>query len=298
MNAFDRRGLFTSGAAAALLAATGLSAAGSGPKKGGRLRAALSGASRADTWDMQSNAGLFMQAAAQGAVFDTLTEISAEGTLRGELATHWEGSADARVWVFDLRRNVEFHNGVEFGARDVVASLGNHQAGGILPTISRITAITSHQVKIELADGNADLPYLMSDPQLIILPASHTEAALRDGIGTGLYRVKRFLPGRQFLGVRVSEHYKDGYAGWFDTVEFTSVPDARVRVQALEGGFVDVADLTDPYASSGTSFSVRVRQAARGTPVVAANANIGMADVIGQKWPMDNLRMAERWWMI
>lgn len=298
MNAFDRRGLFTSGAAAALLAATGLSAAGSGPKKGGRLRAALSGASRADTWDMRANAGLFMQAAAQGAVFDTLTEISAEGTLRGELATNWEGSADARVWVFDLRRNVEFHNGVEFGARDVVASLSLHQAGRVLPTISKITAISAHQVKIELADGNADLPYLMSDPRLVMFPATHTETALRDGIGTGLYRVKRFLPGRQFLGVRVSEHYKDGHAGWFDTVEFTSVPDARVRVQALEGGYVDVADLKGRYLTSGTNFSFRVRQPAGNNPVVAATANIGMADVVGQKWPMDNLRMAERWWMI
>ena len=38
----DRRALFSSAAAAALLAATGVSAAGA-PKSGGRLRIALSG---------------------------------------------------------------------------------------------------------------------------------------------------------------------------------------------------------------------------------------------------------------
>ena len=48
MNRIDRRLLFTSGAAAALLAATGVSAQAA-PRRGGRLRAALSGASRADT---------------------------------------------------------------------------------------------------------------------------------------------------------------------------------------------------------------------------------------------------------
>jgi len=298
MNAFDRRGLFTSGAAAALLAAAGVSAAGFAPKKGGRLRAALSGASRSDSWDTRANTGLFMQAAAQGAVFDTLTEIGAEGTLRGELATHWEGSADARIWVFDLRKGVRFHNGTEFTAHDVKASLAFHDSAGVLPVIEDVVVTASHQLKIELAESNADLPYLMSDPRLVIFPATQMEAALRDGIGTGLYRVRRFLPGRQFLGVRVSEHYKDGQAGWFDTVEFTSVPDARVRAQALEGGFVDVADLIDPPVPSGRTPSIRVRQATSGKPVVAVTANIGMADVIGQKWPMDNVRMAERWWMI
>ncbi|MBT3467245.1 MAG: peptide ABC transporter substrate-binding protein, partial [Rhodobacteraceae bacterium] len=43
MNRIDRRVLFTSGAAAALLAATGVSAQTT-PHRGGRLRAALSGA--------------------------------------------------------------------------------------------------------------------------------------------------------------------------------------------------------------------------------------------------------------
>lgn len=90
----DRRALFASGAAAALLAATGVSAA-SMPKAGGRLRMALSGAARSDTWGQGE--GLFMQVARQGLIFDTLTEIAADGTLRGELATAWQGSADGRV---------------------------------------------------------------------------------------------------------------------------------------------------------------------------------------------------------
>ena len=63
----DRRAVFSSAAAAALLAATGVSAAGA-PKQGGRLRLALSGASRSDTW-LQGN-GLFMQIARQGLIYE------------------------------------------------------------------------------------------------------------------------------------------------------------------------------------------------------------------------------------
>ena len=296
MNAMDRRALFTSGAAAALLASTGLSAAGTGPKPGGRLRAALSGARRSDGWGIHS--GLFMHAAAQGAVFDTLTEISASGTLRGELATGWEGSQDARIWLFDLRQGVTFHNGATFTARDVVASMLRHRALGVLPGVSTITAITPHQVQIKLHTGNADLPYMMSDPRLLIYPADDTDIALQQGIGTGLYRVKQFQPGRQFLGVRVAEHYKDGHAGWFETVEFTSVPDARVRAQALEGGYVDVADQVDLSGLSGSSDAIKLTRGPDGKIVVGSTLSIGMPDTIGHNWPMDNARMAERWWMV
>lgn len=292
MKTVDRRALFTSGAAAALLAATGVSAAGTGPQPGGRLRAALSGASRGDTWGAP-HSGLFMQAAAQGAVFDTLTEIAAQGTLRGELATRWTGSADAREWMFDLREDAVFHNGIPFGAVDVVASLHRHHANGLLQDVIEIQATGPSSVRIILACSNADFPFLLSDPRLVIYPAHETDAAVKAGIGTGLYRVKQFLPGRQFLGVRVETHYKDGKSGWFETVEFTSVPDARVRAQALEGGYVDVADQIDPSGLTGTGDAVKIVQQF----AVRVDSSLGMSDVSGTRWPLDNYRMAERWWL-
>ncbi|AXI56561.1 HTH-type transcriptional regulator SgrR (plasmid) [Pseudoseohaeicola sp. NH-UV-7] len=292
MSTVDRRALFTSGAAAALLAATGVSAAGTGPQPGGRLRAALSGASRGDMWG-EPNPGLFMRAAAQGAVFDTLTEIAAKGTLRGELATRWTGSADAREWIFDLREDAVFHNGIPFGAVDVVASVQRHRRNGLLQDVTEIQVAGPACVRIVLARSNADFPFLLSDPSLVIYPAHETEAAVKAGVGTGLYRVKKFLPGRQFLGVRVEEHYKDGKSGWFETVEFTSVPDARVRAQALEGGYVDVADQIDPSGLTGTGDAVKiVHQFA-----VRVEASLAMSDASGTRWPLDNYRMAERWWL-
>ena len=94
MNRIDRRVLFTSGAAAALLAATGVSAQ-TAPHRGGRLRAALSGAARSDHWGTVD--GAFMQAA-RGAVFETLTEIAGDGTLRGDIAQSWETNDGGKTW--------------------------------------------------------------------------------------------------------------------------------------------------------------------------------------------------------
>lgn len=178
----DRRALFATGAAAALLAATGVSAA-SMPQRGGRLRMALSGAQRSDSW-VQGD-GLFMQVARQGLIFDTLTEVAADGTLRGELATGWQGSPDGRVWLFDLREDVVFHDGRPMTARDVAASL-------ISP--ARIEATGVHQISVTLTDPAMDLPFTLSGPQHVIRPRH----AVEDGIGTGLYRLRRFAPGSRF----------------------------------------------------------------------------------------------------
>ena len=47
----------------------------------------------------------FMFAYAYG-VFNGLSEISPSGALVPELAEQWQSTPDARIWTFQLRRNV------------------------------------------------------------------------------------------------------------------------------------------------------------------------------------------------
>lgn len=251
MTRLTRRGLLRKGAAAGVLAASGLSLQAE-TRRGGRLRVGLAGADPTDGWDGRRHNDIFMQAAGQGAVFDTLTEVRADGTLVGELAESWEASTDARSWIFNLRRGVTFHNGKPFGADDVIQSLQLHVAPGsdsaarpIVAAMTEIKKLGSHQVQFTLATGNADLPYLLSDYHLLIYPAGQIDLAMAQGIGTGLYRAVRFEPGVRFIGKRVDSHYKDGKAGWFDEVEFIALNDARARMHALETGQVDAINRVD-----------------------------------------------------
>ena len=128
MTRVTRRGLLRSGAAASVLAASGLPVFAQ--SRGGTLKLGLSGASIQDSWDARTHSEGFMVMAAHGCVFDCLTEITAAGELVGELAESWEASADARVWTFNLRRGVTFHDGTPFVADDVIASLAIHTAPG------------------------------------------------------------------------------------------------------------------------------------------------------------------------
>ncbi len=276
MKQMDRRALFASGAAAALLAASGLSAA---PKRGGHLRAALSGGSREDTWCALG--GNFQQAAAS-TLFEGLTELAADGTLRGALALDWTRSDDGRDWRFSLR-DTTFHDGIALNAKDVCESLTG---------LGRINA-DDNVIRIQLETADPNLPYTLTHPKYLIKPADPQR--VQQGIGTGLYALRRFDAGRHFIAERVAKHWKDGMAGWLDKVEFVHFADDAVRAQALREGLVDVADISDLDTLADPQDFQRLPTNAQTMQII--NRRIAVPMQVGRAYPLDNLRMAERWWI-
>ena len=221
-------------------------------KKGGRLRAGISGANTSDSWDGRTHSDLYMIAAAHGTVFDCLTEVASDGSLKGELAESWEASPDAKVWTINLRQGVTFHNGKSFGADDVIESLQMHTtedsksaAKPIVSAITEMKKITEYQVQFTLAAGNADFPYLMSDYHILMYPAGQIDEAIANGIGTGLYQVQSFEPGVRMVATRYPNHYKGDDAGFFDEVEYIAINDNNARMNALLTGQVDAVNRID-----------------------------------------------------
>jgi len=276
MSQFTRRGLMKTSAAAGVLAATGMkaSAAGHGPKRGGKLRLGLSGANTSDSWDGRTHSDQFMIHMGHGTVFDCLTEVKANGELVGELAENWEASADAKTWTFNLRKGVTFHNGKSFGADDVIASLEMHTAEGaksaakpIVSAISEMKKMGDHQIQFTLAAGNADFPFLMSDYHILMYPAGMIEEAIAKGIGTGMYKVESFDPGVRAVLSRVDNHYKDGTAGWFDSVEAIAINDGSARMNALMTGQVDAVNRVETKTE----------------PLMRANPNVEIFEVTGNQ---------------
>ncbi len=246
----DRRGLLKAGAAAGVLAATGVPAVAA-PKSGGTLRLGLAGGNTSDSWDGRTHSDSYMIITAHGCVFDCLTEVAADGSLIGELATDWEASADAKTWTFNLRQGVTFHNGKPFGADDVIASLQMHTAEDsksaakpIVAAITEMKKMGDHQVVFTLANGNADFPFLMSDYHILMYPADDIEGAIANGIGTGGYKVDSFDPGVRTTMSKYENHYKDN-ACFFDSVEVIGINDASARMNALMTGQVDAVNRVD-----------------------------------------------------
>ncbi|SDX70142.1 extracellular solute-binding protein, family 5 Middle [Ruegeria halocynthiae] len=272
MTRIDRRALFASGAAAALLTATGGSLADT-PKTGGKLRLAVP---RDDSLELL----------ARGAVFDTLTEVAPDGTLRGELAVAWQTEEQARVWNFDLRGDAMFHDGIPLHVDDVVA---------VLAEIGRVEALAPDRVRLELVEANPGLPFLLADSRFVVTRGGQGVTPLHRASGTGCYRVERANDSHHFLGRRVAGHYKDGQAGWVDALEIIVIPDARVRAEALRDGYVDIAALPESDELKGQR---GLRYHPGETDVMlAVAAHVGMPRQIGKGGALDDGRIAERWWL-
>ncbi len=236
-------GLTVSAAGTAAFAAT--------PKRGGTVRIGCAGANTSDSWDGGTHSDIFMQMSAHGMVFDCLTEVKADGSLVGELAEDWTASDDAKVWTFNLRKGVEFHNGKSFGADDVIESLEHHigedsksAAKPIIASIEELKKNDSHSITMTLKNGNADFPYLLSDYHILIYPAGMKDEAIAKGIGTGGYKLDNFEPGVRCLATRNENFYKTDSC-YFDSVNMTAINEGNARQNALVTGEVDVINRVD-----------------------------------------------------
>ena len=153
------------------------------PKKGGHLKLGIDGAGSQDSLDPASYTATYMQAVGYH-YGNCLVELDEKNQLVPELAQSWEPSDDATKWVLKLRQGVQFHNGKEMTAEDVVASLNHHRtedsksaAKVYLSVFSDIKATDKNEVTLTLPSGNADVPYILADYHLLIMPADADPAS-------------------------------------------------------------------------------------------------------------------------
>ncbi len=214
------------------------------PLKGGRLRLGMAGGSTTDSLDP----GTMTDAMAYNInwqIRNCLVEVDYQSNPVPELAENWEASPDAVTWRFKLRKGVEFHNQKTLEAEDVVFSINHHRgkdsksaAKGIVDPIQDIETDGKYTVIFTLKEGNADFPFIMSDPHLPIVPAGTKGNEWEKGIGTGGFMLDSHEPGYRALTKRNPNYWKNGRAH-FDEVETIGISDVTARVTALNTGQID-----------------------------------------------------------
>ena len=182
---------------------------------------------------------------------NSLVEIDHNFKPIPELAESWDSTPDAKKWVFNLRKGVEFHSGKTMDAEDVIFSINHHRgkdsksgAKGLLTSIKDIKADGKDTVVFTLNGGNADFPYILTDYHLNICQAGTEGKEWDKGIGTGGYILKKWEPGVRSLAVRNPNYWKEGRAH-FDEVETLSIQDANARSNALRTGQIDFMNSVD-----------------------------------------------------
>jgi peptide/nickel transport system substrate-binding protein len=165
-------------------------------------------------------------------IFEGLTKINAENLkIEPNLANSWEVKENGLIWIFHLRKNIKWNDGYSFTADDVIFTFNKliynpqipSSAGDILKIEGKpfkVEKIDSYTVKFTLPKPFA--PFLRTMTQ-DILPKHKYEKAVRedrfntclaldskpeDIVGTGPFRLKRYLPGQRVELVRNKFYWK------------------------------------------------------------------------------------------
>lgn len=215
------------------------------PKKGGIYRFGIAGASTAESLDPATYGTGVINTFMVGAIGNCLTEVDHKGAIIPELAESWEANTTASSWTFRLRQGVTFHNGKSLTADDVIASFNHHRgdetksAGKpLLKPVTGIRKVDDRTVVFDLASGNADFPYVVSEYFFIIFPAKDGKLDWQSGAATGGYKIVEFEPGVRYVGERNPDYWKQDRAH-FDRVELVPLSDPMARTTALITGEVD-----------------------------------------------------------
>lgn len=211
------------------------------PQRGGTLRVSMSPGSTSDSLDPMTyfDSPTFTAGLTLG---NCLVEIDKDKRPIPELAESWESSDSFKRWKFTLRSGVTFHNGKPLTSADVVYSLKRHiepgstsSAAGLLADLDDVVADGDLGVVITHKTGTPDLPIVMGDFHLIIIPEGFTDFA--NFVGTGPYKLVSFDPG-VILETERNENYWKPDRAFVDKFDLVFINDDTAAANALMTGEV------------------------------------------------------------
>jgi len=254
----SRRSILKAGVAgAAFLGAGGLGAgcgssssptvttAASKPKRGGRLRAGLTGGSSTDTVDAQMQVN-FLDQARLIQLYDSPTAFDLNAHVQLSLAEELVPNADASAWTMRVRPDVTFHNGKTLTADDIIFSFqrilnpkapraGAPQIATL--DVKNLQKLDSRTVRLPFTSPFSAFYQVLADYLFFMVPVGYDP---KHPIGTGPFKFKSFTPGVESVFVR-NENYWGG-APYIDELVITDYLDETSQVNGLLSSDLDAID--------------------------------------------------------
>eukprot|EP01037_Dinobryon_pediforme_P001336 gene1336-1353_t len=185
-------------------------------------------------------------------IFDGLINQNANQALEPALALSWKPESDT-VWRFALRPGVKFHDGSDFTAADVVASIKRvalasaNSPSSFAPYVQEIAEVTEDGPMAVRIRTKAPAPLLPNNlSRIAILPQSAATlptTALNAGqgvIGTGPYRFVSWSPDDNVVLARNDAYW--GKGGDWERVTFRIIKNPSARTAALLAGDIDAIE--------------------------------------------------------
>jgi peptide/nickel transport system substrate-binding protein len=211
-------------------------------------------------------------------LYDYLIDVSADGKMIPALASKWTVSKDRKVWAFDLRKGVKFHNGDELTAEDVKFSIELAMRDD--SRLSRAFELRQVLDRIEVQNPyrlvvHTKSPYSVDDSLserygIGIVPKAYIEKvglkhAAENPVGSGPAKFMERRLGEYIKLEALDQHWRT--TPHFRTFILKQVAEHTTRVAMLRTGEADIIDLpsfmVDGVKKAG--FDVRISPLALST---------------------------------
>lgn len=190
-------------------------------------------------------------------VYESLTERDFR-TLEWKpvLAESWETSPDHLVHTFYLRRDVRWHNGEPFTAKDILYSFERMRDPSVMAAhlrgyyqdVEKLEALDDYTVRFTFSteyylsfESAAGLPIV---PQSVFDDGQdfNTHPASRSPVGTGPYRFREWRTGQEIVVERNPDYWRKeaGKQGYVDRVVYRIATDPTTALQMLRAGQLDM----------------------------------------------------------
>lgn len=198
-------------------------------------------------------------------LFDGLMDYDPGTTdLRPGLAESYTISDDGMVFTFKMRNGVQFHNGREMTAEDVVYSFNrvtnpttqspgagffwsikgyDAMASGEADALEGVTVEGPSTVRIELSRPDATFLHVMALNFASVVPREAVEAAGDDfgknPVGTGAFSLAEWTIGQRLVFAKNETYWRNGIP-YLDQITFEVGQEPIVALLRLQNGEVDV----------------------------------------------------------
>lgn len=196
-------------------------------------------------------------------VLDSLVGQAEDNRFTPWLAESWEINDNNKEYVFHLRKDVTFSDGTPLNAQAVKYNFErildpktiSHYSKSLLGPIKSITTPDEYTVVIRYEESFApllqglSLPYLGIQSPTYLKNTPNTSFTL---VGSGPFLLDSFVKGSgSKLTKRADYNWGPGYANhtgpaYLDHIEFKYLPEASVRLGALNSGQIQAIDAVPP----------------------------------------------------
>ncbi len=189
--------------------------------------------------------------AVEGAIFNGLITFNESLKAVPDLARSWIVSADGKIWTFNLRRDVKWHDGRPFTAADVVFTFDSILNPKVNSVRRSDFMIDGRPIRFKVIDKftvQALLPKPFAPfltrcgmgiiPQHLLAGKDLNTAGFnRQPVGTGPFIFKEWVSGDHLTLVRNPAYYL-GRPKLAEII-YKIIPDENTRLVALESGEID-----------------------------------------------------------